>query len=230
MIRPAAQIPDGHPPACMCPACLAADMDAHLIAQGREPLGLADGLFYRVPRAYRESVEQGGRVAVVLPVELEDASPAELVDAGAADPVLVHVEDVAAGMYLRVEGLDPAGSWVTVTGFIGWPSDVPGGVVAVPVSAEPGTPPGVVLLVDPDARLELRQAPWDLAARAALVVDLGQLDRVDLVNCVGEVTRSIPVATAAEVDAIARDHHPDDIDPDGALALALFTLNWRGQR
>ncbi len=229
MIIPAVA-PDGHPAACICTACLFAEMDATQVANGREPLGYDGDPYVRVPQAYRNSVEQGGRVAVVLPAELEDASPAELVDAGAADPVLVHVEDVAAGMYLRVQGLDPAGEWATVTGFIGWPSDVPGGLVAVPVSAEPGTPADVVLLVDPDARLELRQAPWDLASRAALVVDLGQLDRVDLINCVGEVTRSIPVATVAEVDAIARDHHPDDIDPDGALTPALFSLNWRGQR
>lgn len=219
MTRQPLQPPAGHPPVCICTACGFAELDAIRIGFGLEPLGFDGDPFVRVPRAYAEAAVNGGRVPIVLPDELEHASTAELYAAGALEAVPVHVEDVAAGMFCRVQGLDPGGEWVDVTGYIGRPADAGDGLVSVPVA-------GVVVLVDADARLELAPEPWDPPP----LVELGQPYRVDLINVAGEVTRSVPVTSLAQVDALARDHHPDPIDPDGALAPALYCLNWRGQR
>lgn len=220
MTREPLQRPAGHPRACICTACGFAELDEIRIGFGLEPLGFDGDPFVRVPRAYVQAVLNGGRVPVVLPDELEHASAAELYAAGALEPVPVHVEDVAAGMFCRVQGLDPAGDWVDVTGYIGRPADAGDGLVSVPVI-------GVgLVLVDADARLELAPEPWDPPP----AVELGEPYRVDLLNVAGEVERSVPVSSLAEVDALARDHHPDPIDPDGALAPALYCLNWRGQR
>jgi len=219
MTRQPLQRPAGHPRACICTACGFAEMDEIRIGFGLEPLGFDGDPFVRVPRAYVQAVMNGGRVPIVLPDELEDASTAELYAAGALEPVPVHVEDVAAGMFCRVQGLDPAGEWVDVTGYIGWPADAGDGLVSVPVA-------GVAVLVDADARLELAPEPWDPPP----LVERGRPYRVDLINVACEVTRSVQVSNLAQVDALARDHHPDPLDPDGALAPALYCLNWRGQR
>ncbi len=145
-------------------------------------------------------------------------------------PVLVHVEDVAAGMYLRVPGVDAAGAPVERVGFIGWPSDA-GPLVAVPVADVPGGP-AVVVLVDPDdadGRPELLPVPRELAAAArALSPVPGELDRVTLVRAVVDdkgkrrrTRETHQVATLDQVTALVADPATEDV--------VLYARNWRGQ-
>lgn len=142
------------------------------------------------------------------------------------EPVLIHIEDVAAGMFMRVTGVDQDGAPADVTGFIGWPSQA-GELVAVPVAAERGGP-AVVVLVDVDARPELL-APPARPLGEPVAADMGQLDRVTLTRRVrGEdgkrrrVREVHQVDTLDQVAALADDPATDNV--------ILYALNWKGQR
>lgn len=216
--------PAGHPDTCLCAWCLAADMDVHLVAQGQQPLGSGGDLFVRVPPVPTPRASRPREAS-----KKWDVAPPDPVDT--SGPVLLHVEDVAPRMFLRVCGIDPTGAPVDVTGFIGWPYDTDG-LVAVPVADVPEGPHTVVL-VGPNAHLELREAPYELAERAArmganvgdpyrLTVEWDYPDRT-----VPILTQTHDVTTLTQVDTLLRRHHHDG---RRLASSALYALNWRGQR
>lgn len=141
----------------------------------------------------------------------------------ASSPVLIHVDDVVPGMFLRVQGCDGSGSWVDLAGFVGWPCEA-AGLVAVPVAATRGGSPTVVL-VAAGTRLEVAPEPAG-AGSGALRVDLGVIARVDWVvqahGGQGRRRESWDGPTVDQVDVLVRTPHVTNV--------VVHTRNWRGQR